>query len=305
MVNDDNSLDRDELIEQLMKFDLSREEAEIYLLLLEYKSMIVRDLNKKIPQIQRTYLYNYLDKLSRSGWVHINTVTKPQSYNPYTPEEVLLRRIEEKKEEIKKIKEDFDELMNDVYPDLLKKLNSLYLGSWNNISSNYIALFKEYFKDLPIRVENAIIEPHSNPYLNFFLPVCNFHGFFIAHHKKPISDEYLVHFYEFETSDFFKESFEFLELIFSYRVKEMVRILARRESLKEIMAPVPRTRNIEGLKINIEDIRYQKGESELTAFLVHPFLINKRNNILMFMFANKKKNGEKLLEWIIKRFKAS
>ena len=73
----------EEAIEALMEFGLSKEEAEIYLLLVENQSMTVRELNQKTPSIQRTYLYNFLDKLARNGWVHIDTLTKPQSYNPY------------------------------------------------------------------------------------------------------------------------------------------------------------------------------------------------------------------------------
>lgn len=301
MVGKKDSFDKEYLIEQLMKFDLSRDEAEIYLLLLENKNMIVRDLNTKIPHIQRTYLYNYLDKLAQNGFVHINTITKPQSYNPYTPQEVLSKLIEEKKRELSKREKDLKELESKIYPKLLEQLNTLFMSSWADVSSHFKEILVEYFKDLPVRVEDTNIQAHANPYLSFFLPSSNFHGFFIAHHKKPISDEYVVHFYEFDSPQTLKNSEKFLNEVFLYKREEMAQILGQRESLKELHDPVQITREIKNTKVTIETMDYKKGESELTAFLVHPFVVPTRENVLVFVFTNKKENGEIFLEWLIER----
>ena len=235
----DSSINKNNLINELQQFDLSKEEAEIYLCLLKNKVMTVREINQSIPHIQRTYLYNFLDKLN-DDWVHINRATKPQTFNPRPPEEILIEKITQKRSILLNQLEDLDRLEKTILPNLLNRLNDIHQkNSLKQIPTQYKPIITEFFKNNPsIRIEYTHSPPNINPYLNLFFVSCVFHGFFISWHKKPISDEYSIHIYEFERP-ITKTHLDLANKILELQASDMITLLTEREGIEQVQ-PIER-----------------------------------------------------------------
>ncbi|MHA1266696.1 MAG: helix-turn-helix domain-containing protein [Candidatus Helarchaeota archaeon] len=301
MVNEtDIEIDQNHLIEQLQRFELSKEEAEIYLCLLKNKTMTVREINQSIPYIQRTYLYNFLDKLHNNEWVHINRASKPTTFSPYPPSEVLAKKIEQRRSILSEQLEALDHLEAKVLPELLQKLNLIHQqNSLKQIPLEYKSIIIDFFKNNPsVRVEYIHHPLSSNPYLNFFFLPCIFHGFFISWHKKPISDEYAVHFYEFEQA-ITKKHLEFAYKILELQLEDMMTLVTEREVVEKVQWNTRESIEINGITVIQETFSYVKNGSTYNASIIHPWKLSTR--IIAFLFANQKRKGIELLKWIIEK----
>jgi len=298
----DNAIDQNNLINDLQQFDLSREEAEIYLCLLKNKVMTVREINQSIPHIQRTYLYNFLDKLENSEWVHINRASKPQTFNPYPPSEVLAKRLEQKRASLINQLEVVEHLEKATLPNLLNSLNRIHQeNSLKHIPIQYKSIITDFFEDNPsVRIEYTNNSQNINPWLNFFFVSCIFHGFFISWHKKPVSDEYSIHFYEFE-QPITKTLLDLSNKVLELQAADMITLLTEREGIEQMQVMEQESIKVNGFKLNSEIFSYRKSDNELEALIIHPWKLKK--NTIAFFYSNKKENGMKLLEWIIKKVK--
>lgn len=298
----DSMTDHNNLINDLQQFDLSKEEAEIYLCLLKNKVMTVREINQSIPHIQRTYLYNFLDKLENSEWVHINRASKPQTFNPYPPSEVLAKRLEQKRTSLLNQLEEINHLEEKTLPNLLNNLNMIHQeNSLKHIPIEYKSIITDFFENNPsVRIEYTHRPLSINPWLNFFFVSCVFHGFFISWHKKPISDEYSIHFYEFE-QPVTKAHLELANKVLELQATDMITLLTEREGIEQMQPLEQEKVKLNGFRLTQETFAYKKNEIELEALIIHPWKLNK--NTIAFFYSNKKENGMKLLEWIIKKVK--
>ena len=298
----DSPINQNDLITDLQHFDLSKEEAEIYLCLLKNKVMTVREINQSIPYIQRTYLYNFLDKMNNNEWVHINQATKPQTFNPIPPGEILAKKLKQKRAILLQQLEEINHLEKTVLPKLLKQLNTIHQqNSLKHVPVQYQPIITEFFENNPsIRIEYINRSSNINPYLNFFFVSCTFHGFFISWHKKPISDEYSIHFYEFE-QPITKTHLELANNILELQGNEMMTLLTEREGIYETKTIAENSTKIDGVEVTQVTISYKKEGTEYHALITHPWKLNK--NTIAFFYANQKEKGLKLLEWIIKKIK--
>ncbi len=290
--------EQNNLINDLQQLDLSKEEAEIYLLLLKNKIMTAGDINKFLPHIQRTYVYNFLTKLKNNGWVHINQATTPQTYNPYPPDEILAKKILEKRNLLITQLESLNQLEEKILP----RLNEIHQSnSLKNIPIQFKSVITEFFEDNPsVRIEYTHNPLSINPWLNFFFVSCIFHGFFISWNKQPISDEYSIHFYEFE-NPITQAHLDLAKKVMELQAGDMRRLLTEREGIELIEPLTQRSLKINGFELVEETIVYQKNENIYEALIIHPWKINK--NTIAFFYSNKKEIGTKLLEWIIKNTK--
>jgi predicted transcriptional regulator len=294
------NIENHEFIDDLELFDLSKEEAEIYLLLLKNKVMIAGDINKHLIDTSRTHVYNFLTRLEKSGWVHVNRATKPQTYNPMPPAEVLAKKVVEKRKLLSEQLEDLNQLEEKVLPDLLTKLNAIHHdNSVINIPIQFKPMIYDYFKDNPsVRIEYTHSPVNINPWLNLFFLSCTFHGFFISWHKKPISDEYSLHLYEFE-SPLTKTHLELANKVMELQANDMTTLLTEREGITEIKPLGKEMVKVDGFSLTQETIAYRKSELNCQALIIHPWKLN--SNTIAFFYSNKKENGMKFLEWIIKK----
>ncbi len=294
-------ISNEEAIEGLMEFGLSREEAEIYLLLVENQSMTVRELNQQTPNIQRTYLYNFLDKLARNGWVHIDSLTKPQSYNPYDVD--LEEKLEEKEQEINKIQKDFISFKGKTFPKLKSYLNSLYEKSlMKKISSPYKDYFKDFFKDKKIRVEYTTYQAKGNPFLSLLLIDVEFHGFHIFHHEKPISEEHVIHFYTFPDKEILSNSENIIGKLLDWRKQEIIKFFSKQEIKIEDTKGEKFSKNLYGFDIQYEIIPYIDKGKRFESYLVYPIVISEEKSLIFFQFSNQKEKGQELLNWVLEKF---
>ncbi len=298
----DSFKNQNNLISDLQQFDLSKEEAEIYLCLLKNKVMTVREINQSIPHIQRTYLYNFLDKLENSEWVHINRASKPQTFNPYPPSEVLAKKLEQKRRILLNQLEEVNYLEENTLPSLLDNLNAIHQeNSLKHVPLEYKSIITEFFENNPaVRIEYSHNSQSINPWLNFFFVSCVFQGFFISWSKKPVSDEYSLHIYEFE-QPVTKAHLDLANKVLELQAADMITLLTEREGLEQMQASEQESIKLNGSKLAQEIFTYKKGENELEALIIHPWKLNK--NTIAFFYSNKKENGIKLLEWIIKKVK--
>ncbi len=298
--NLDYPVEQTELIEDLVEFDLSKEEAEVYLCLLRNKVMKVREINQAIPYVQRTNLYNLLGRLHDNDWVHINETTKPKTYNPMPPDEVLAKKIEERRKQLTEQLDDLNQLEEKVLPDLLGKLNAIHHNnSVTNIPVQFKPIIYDYFKDNPsVRIEYSHNAININPWLNLFFLSCTFHGFFISWHKKPISDEYSLHLYEFE-DPVTTTHLELANKVMELQASDMTILLTEREGINQIEPLEKGQIQVNGFELTQETIAYRKNEMDYQALIIHPWKIN--THTIAFFYSNKKENGLKLLNWIIKK----
>ncbi|NHI94320.1 MAG: hypothetical protein EAX96_17645 [Candidatus Lokiarchaeota archaeon] len=293
-------ISNEEAIEALMKFGLSKEEAEIYLLLVENQSMTVRELNQRTPSIQRTYLYNFLDKLARNGWVHIDTLTKPQSYNPYDVD--LEEKLKEKEDEIQLMQEEFDLFKKNTFPKLKNYLNSLFeKSSLKKISTPYKEYFQEFFKNEKIRVDYTTYQTSLNPFLSFLLMNCEFHGFHIFHHTKPMSTEHVIHFYVFSDKNILKDSEKMILELLNWRKEEINKFIIEQGNIIQLENSRKEILTNSGKKINLEIIPFIDKEVIYESILVYPFILNEEENLIYFQFSNKAEKGKELLDWLLNK----
>ncbi|MHA1131636.1 MAG: helix-turn-helix domain-containing protein [Candidatus Helarchaeota archaeon] len=297
-----NIMDTNGFINDLQFFDLSKEEAEIYTLLLRNKIMIAGDINKYLIDTGRTHVYNILSRLEKSGWIHVNRATKPQTYNPIPPAEILAEKLIEKRNVLLERLDEVNQFEEKSLPKLLRGLNSLHQqNSLKYIPIQYQSIITEYFENNPsVRIEYIHKPSNINPYLNFFFLTCVFHGFFISWHKKPISDEYSIHFYDFE-HPISNTHLELAEKFLEVQGNEMIALLTEREEIEQIKPVEQKNIKINGMVIAEETISYKKGGRQYYALITHPWKLNKTT--IAFFYANKRENGIKFLEWIIKRMK--
>ena len=291
-------ISNEEAIEALMEFGLSKEEAEIYLILVKNQSMTVRELNQKTPSIQRTYLYNFLDKLARNGWVHIDTLTKPQSYNPYDVD--LEEKLKEKEDEILKQQDEFKNFKEKTFPSLKKYLNNIFeQSSLKKITTPYKEYFQEFFKNEKIRVDYSTYQTNQNPFLGFLLMDCEFHGFHLFHHMKPMSTEHVIHFYIFPDKNLLKDSQKVILELLNWRREEIIKFSTEKGNEIQIDKTKKESRTIAGKKITLEIIPFIDKETNYNSILIYPFVLNEAENIIYFQFSNKEEKGLELLNWLL------
>ena len=299
-VDDNMGISNEEAIEGLMEFGLSKEEAEIYLLLVENQSMTVRDLNQKTPSIQRTYLYNFLDKLARNGWIHIDALTKPQSYNPYDVD--LEEKLREKEEEILNKQKEFKFFKEKTFPSLKNYLNELFeKSSLKKITTPYKDYFQEFFKNEKIRVDYTSYKTSQNPFIGFLLMDCEFHGFHLFHHMKPMSTEHVIHFYKFPEKNILEDSEKLILELLSWRREEIVKFISEQGNIIQMDKAKRISKIIAGKKINLEIIPFVDKEVTYESILVYPFILNETENIIYFQFSNKAEKGLELLDWLLQK----
>ncbi|TFG04474.1 MAG: hypothetical protein EU536_04575 [Promethearchaeota archaeon] len=298
--NEDLEIEDSQLIRNLQQFELSKEEAEIYLCLLRNKTMTVREINQSIPHIQRTYLYNYLDKLNSNEWVHINKASKPNTFNPYPPGEVLAKKIAQRRIELSEHLNTLNALEEKIFPTLLQNLNIIHQkNSLKEVPLKYRSIISDFFENNPsVRIEYTHLPLNINPYLNFFFMPCIFHGFFISWHKKPISDEYAIHFYEFE-QPVTKKHLEFANRILELQASDMITLVTEREIVDQVQRMTPKTMSRNGFELIEEVFAYLKNGTTYEALIIHPWKLNKTT--IAFLFANQKDKGIRLLNWIIQQ----
>ncbi|MHA1784805.1 MAG: helix-turn-helix domain-containing protein [Candidatus Helarchaeota archaeon] len=298
MTMSNDKFSTEEAIEALMEFGLTREEAEIYILLVENQSMTVRELNQKTPSIQRTYLYNFLDKLARNGWVHIDTMVKPQCYNPYDVD--LEEKLREKEIKIREMQKKFKEFKENTFPKLKKFLNSIYeSSSWKKITTPYKDYFSDFFKGEKIRVDYTTYKSRANPFLNFLLMNFEFHGFHVFHHEKPISNEQVIHFYIFPNNEILKNSEKMIVQLLNFRRNEIIEFFDKLGNT--IKRDKIKIENVEIMNHNFkrEIVPYTYKGNEYKGILIHPFIFGE--NILVLIFSNKLEKGEELLKWLLRK----
>jgi len=302
MVDEKMGISNEEAIDGLMEFGLSKEEAEIYLLLIENQSMTVRELNQQTPNIQRTYLYNFLDKLATNGWVHIDTLTKPQSYNPYHMD--LEEKLKEKEQEIKKYQKDFTIFKEKTFPQLKNYIDSLYEKSaLQKITTPYKDYFKDFFKGRKIRVDYSTYQAQGNPFLSLLLIGMEFHGFHIFHHEKPISEEHVIHFYMFSDNEILSNTENVIGRLLEWRKQEIIKLFTKQDIKIEEAKGEKSSENIHGFDIEYEIVPFIDKGKRFESFLVYPFVLSKERSLIFFQFSNKKEKGLELLKWLLKKIK--
>jgi sugar-specific transcriptional regulator TrmB len=86
----------EQLIKELMSFDLTRNEAKVYLALLQLKQASARAITN-FSNVPRQEVYRVLPRLEKLGMIEVN-IGKPTKFLSVPPEEVLSELIERQQE---------------------------------------------------------------------------------------------------------------------------------------------------------------------------------------------------------------
>ena len=295
----------DQLIEWLQLFDLSREEAKIYLTLLRYKNMIVSELNAKIDfdkkDASRTYIYSFLRRME-GKWVHIQERRRKSScYNPYPPREILTEILEEKKKR--------QQELENLFPILVEKLEKIHQEhTWDDIppiAKRYVESvdIKGYFKNDTIRIETYELNEPDNPYLN--LGLGDFSGFHVFRHKHTGTEDFIIAINQFDSEETLKHRKEFMYKLLEMKVEELSTYMRKRGVIDLFEPKPPDVITIEGHKVNRFRFNYRnpKYSEEIIEGVYFSFIPNNSPNVFVSLYANIYANAEALLKWILKRSK--
>ncbi len=295
----------DQLIEWLQLFDLSREEAKIYLALLRYKNLIVSELNSKIDfdkkDASRTYIYSFLRRME-GKWVHMQERRRKSScYNPYPPKEILAEILQQKHKQ----QEDLEKLC----PVLIEKLEKIHQEhTWDDIppiAKRYVESvdIRGYFKNDSIRIETYELNEPDNPYLN--LGLGDFSGFHVFRHKHTGTEDFILAVNQFDSEETLQHRKDLMSKLLQMKVEELSSEKIKDKTIDLFEPEKADTITIDGHIINRFRFRYRnpKYSEDIIEGVYFSFIPKNSPNVFVSLYANIYTNAEALLKWILKRSK--
>jgi hypothetical protein len=295
----------DQLIEWLQLFDLSREEAKIYLALLRYKNLIVSELNSKIDfdkkDASRTYIYSFLRRME-GKWVHMQERRRKSScYNPYPPREILAEVLEQKKQQ----QLDLEKL----FPVLVNKLEKIHQEhTWDDIppiAKRYVESvdIKGYFKTDSIRIETYELNEPDNQYLN--LGLGDFSGFHVFRHKHTGTEDFVIAVNQFDSEETLQHRKDLLSTLLQLKVQEISSQLKKGGVIDLFESKEADIITIDGHAINRFRFHYRnpKYSAEIIEGVYFSFIPKNSPSVFVSIYANIYQNAEALLKWILQRSK--
>ena len=295
----------EQLLSWLQLFDLSREEAKIYLALLRYKSLKVSELNSKIDfdkkDASRTYIYSFLKRMG-GKWVHLQERRRKSStYSPYPPREVLEEILEQKRNQQKELEK--------LFPTIVEKLHKIHQEhTWDDIppiAKRYVESvdIKGYFKNDPIGIETYEVIAPDNQYLT--LGMGDFSGFHVFQHKHKGTEDFVITVNQFDSEETLQRSKDLLSRLLQMKVDELSSQMLKRGVIDLYQPEPPDVIPLENHNINRFRFRYRvpRYSQDLVEGVYLSFIPNNSPNVFVSIYANIYTNAEALLKWILKRSK--